>query len=227
MHVLDRCHHRSCGGHGVAGAELIAVSVAHVAGDKDPTTGRGSGGHEPFQAVTPVGRDHADEADGPPQSVAVGDADAGGDVGVAKLASVVAAQPDHHVRDVELGLCPAHRVALPPVRSSPPFSSRNFASAASSKVEPVAMSRTLAYVSGPMQLASDLDVECGYASAACTRSGMSLDPGTGCRRTCCSAQPSTAKRAEMSVLVGAVRTCWCRSARPRHPPPSRCVYAPG
>ncbi|MER5626397.1 MULTISPECIES: hypothetical protein [unclassified Streptosporangium] len=46
-----------------------------------------------------------------PQPVTVGDLDAGRDFGIADLAPVVAAQPDHYVGDVVLGLREAHRVA--------------------------------------------------------------------------------------------------------------------
>ncbi|MDX3107678.1 AbiJ-related protein [Nonomuraea angiospora] len=99
VHVLDRGHRRAGGGHGVAGAELVAVPLAHVAGGPDPAPGRATPGGvgrrlEPFQAVAPLGRDHANDPDGAPQPVTDGKLDAGGDVGVADLAPVVAAQPD-------------------------------------------------------------------------------------------------------------------------------------
>ncbi|WP_281286881.1 hypothetical protein [Nonomuraea turkmeniaca] len=38
--------------------------------------------HEPLQTIAPIGRDHADDPDSPPQPATVGDHDAGGDVGV-------------------------------------------------------------------------------------------------------------------------------------------------
>jgi hypothetical protein len=115
VYVLHRRHRAPGCCRRVAGTELVALAVAHIAGNEDPATAVAPGGigrgPEAFQAVAAVGGDHAGDADGLAQPVAVLDADAGGDVGVAEFAAVVGAQPDEDVGDVGLGSGPAAGLA--------------------------------------------------------------------------------------------------------------------